>query len=613
MNPTLRLASSSLVLLAMLAPLRAQNATVSWSAAWDGPASQDDYVTKLVVDATGGVVVVGRSYNASVGFPPAPPTQDALVARYDASGTLLWSQRPDWMGGDDLAQDVAIDPATGDVLVAGYANGYVASTFVTDLWLARYDANGTELWSVHEDGTGASADFGRTILIDGTGRIFVGGSSYGPTTSADLAVFAFDPSGAFLWETHVDGLASSTDSGGFLAWHPSGDLVLSGMLASLGGAGDMGVARITTSGAIVWQAQLDGPAHGADFGLGAACDAAGNVYVAGWATIGADSAPRLAKWSASGAFQWAADFPEAAAGAGQFRDLVVDAAGRIAVVGHAATGATGLDLVVAQYDANGTLLWSGARDGAAHGDESARAIVVDGAGNVTACGWANGPTGTTDADSLVVQYGPNGAARWTHGGVDAAVEDRAQDLALGPAGRVVYGAYLKPGTRYDVRLVALDEQAVAYCFGDGSFGACPCANESGAGLGEGCKSSLGRGATLVDTGIASLASDTLVLNGAGMTNANALYLQGALAATNPAAQLGDGLLCMGGTIIRLGSKANAGGASRYPEVGNASVSVRGAVTAPGTRAYQVWYRNAASFCTSATYNLSNGLIVTWAP
>jgi hypothetical protein len=35
------------------------------------------------------------------------------------------------------------------------------------------------------------------------------------------------------------------------------------------------------------------------------------------------------------------------------------------------------------------------------------------------------------------------------------------------------------------------------------------------------------------------------------------------------------------------------------------------VTAPGTRWYQVWYRNAAGFCTPATFNLSNAVRVDW--
>ena len=55
-----------------------------------------------------------------------------------------------------------------------------------------------------------------------------------------------------------------------------------------------------------------------------------------------------------------------------------------------------------------------------------------------------------------------------------------------------------------------------------------------------------------------------------------------------------------------------GGASRYPDIGDTnSVSVRGNVTAPGLRTYQVWYRNSASFCTTSAFNLTNGWEVIW--
>jgi hypothetical protein len=41
--------------------------------------------------------------------------------------------------------------------------------------------------------------------------------------------------------------------------------------------------------------------------------------------------------------------------------------------------------------------------------------------------------------------------------------------------------------------------------------------------------------------------------------------------------------------------------------------VTGAIAAPGDRYYQVWYRNAAAFCGPDTFNLTNGLRVTWTP
>ena len=134
------------------------------------------------------------------------------------------------------------------------------------------------------------------------------------------------------------------------------------------------------------------------------------------------------------------------------------------------------------------------------------------------------------------------------------------------------------------------------------------------GAQQGCASSLGVGAALIATGTASLGSDTVVLRGNSMPNSSALYLQGTAQVSGGAGvTFGDGLRCAGGSIIRLGAKMNVAGESRYPGPGDPPVHVRGLVTAPGDRFYQVWYRNAAAFCTVATFNLTNGARVTWVP
>ncbi len=146
-----------------------------------------------------------------------------------------------------------------------------------------------------------------------------------------------------------------------------------------------------------------------------------------------------------------------------------------------------------------------------------------------------------------------------------------------------------------------------FCAGDGTGTACPCGN-SGA-PGHGCANSVNSaGALLGGTGIASLSNDTVVLAGTGMPNSSALYFQGT---TQVSVVFGDGKRCAGGSIVRLGTKTNASGGSQYPAAGDPSVSVRGLVLAPGTRTYQVWYRNAAAFCTASTFNLSNGIEVSW--
>jgi hypothetical protein len=151
-----------------------------------------------------------------------------------------------------------------------------------------------------------------------------------------------------------------------------------------------------------------------------------------------------------------------------------------------------------------------------------------------------------------------------------------------------------------------------FCFGDGTGAACPCGN-SGA-PGQGCANSAqSGGAVLAASGTASTLNDSLVLQTSGMPgNATCIFLQGTTAVA--AVPFGDGLRCVGGTLIRLGVKASSGGAASYPGSGDLPVSVRGAVpTNGGMRAYQVWYRdNNATFCTSATYNISSGVSVNWA-
>ena len=160
----------------------------------------------------------------------------------------------------------------------------------------------------------------------------------------------------------------------------------------------------------------------------------------------------------------------------------------------------------------------------------------------------------------------------------------------------------------------VQQTGTTFCFGDGAGIQCPCGNTgiTGAGCGNSVNAQGGR---LVATGTPSLANDSLVLRATRLPNSSALYFQGTDRANNGFGTVfGDGLRCVQGTVIRLGTKINAVGGSTFPQVGDGAISVRGAIPASGTvRYYQVWYRNAAAFCSASTFNLTNGVGITWAP
>jgi hypothetical protein len=241
----------------------------------------------------------------------------------------------------------------------------------------------------------------------------------------------------------------------------------------------------------------------------------------------------------------------------------------------------------------------------------------DGPGNVNFSGldW----TASTQSDGITwstetqAQNGSANALRW------GTTYNFRFDVDVAPTtGNVQIGLW-KPGTPSSMNATAQvpaggNRNIAAFCAGDGSASACPCTNEADPGSGTGCKNSLGHGALLGTSGNPSVSNDSLALLGSGMPNASALYFQGTQSVNGSlGAAFGDGLRCVGGFNVRLGTKTNAGGSSMYPNTGDPSVSVRGSCAAGNVRFYQCWYRNPATFCTAETFNLSNGIQVTWLP
>jgi Tol biopolymer transport system component len=183
---------------------------------------------------------------------------------------------------------------------------------------------------------------------------------------------------------------------------------------------------------------------------------------------------------------------------------------------------------------------------------------------------------------------------------------------------------LVPGDTNDAYDVFLRDRAPAnttsFCAGDGTASACPCGNSGNAF--RGCQNSASSGgAVLAATGVASLGGDTLQLGSyAELPHALSLFIQGnAIIATE---DFGDGLRCIGGSLKRLYTKNASGGVVSAPALGDPSVSARSAtlgdpIPLGAMRVYQVYYRDPSpTFCVDpqgSTFNVSNGLQVTWGP
>lgn len=174
------------------------------------------------------------------------------------------------------------------------------------------------------------------------------------------------------------------------------------------------------------------------------------------------------------------------------------------------------------------------------------------------------------------------------------------------------------GTDYDVKAVVYDTPANAggYLYCPGTAAVCPCGNGNNGTLGNaGCANSVNpAGARLDVGGLYAVSQDSTVLYAQGMpTTATCLFFQGT-GVNQTGLPFGDGLRCATGTIIRLGTKTASAGNAQYGYPADTSIHTKGLIPAGGGwRYYQCWYRNSAVFCSSSTFNLTNGVALLWQP
>ncbi|MEO8102270.1 MAG: SBBP repeat-containing protein [Betaproteobacteria bacterium] len=360
----------------------------------------------IAVDAAGNVIVNGSQQDKSGNVSVTNPAH--LTVNYNAGGVEQWRSALNGSGTSvDVYTSLSFD-AAGNIYTTGFADNAGSN----ELIVVKYSPAGTELWRSFIDGVGSTNSAALTSLrIDGVGNVIVAGYRSNGLDN-DFLVVKLDGNGLVLWradEGENTGLATvlASDLPGINAVvaDSAGNVYVTGQ-SGLAANADFITAKIGSNGVEQWRARLNGPSGGVDRAYAIAADGSGNVYVAGDSFAGGYSDFMTVKYDAAGAEMWRRQPGHVANSFNSARAVAVDGAGDVIVGGYASAGA---DFFTIKYNSNGFEQWSRVANGAANGADIPVAMAVDAALNIVVAGRSS--DGVNDG-YLTIKYNAAGTEQW---------------------------------------------------------------------------------------------------------------------------------------------------------------------------------------------------------
>jgi hypothetical protein len=370
----------------------------------------------LAVDGNGDVIVAGTSYSNDTSY-------DYRTIKYSSAGVPLWTNRYNGPGNDDdRAYAVAVD-ASGNVFVTGGSDTNASPLFYNlDYATIAYSNAGMPLWTNRYNGDNGS-DWASALAVDGTGNVFVAGSS---------AIIKYSSAGVPLWTNRYN---APGDDYVALAVDGSGHVLLSGVSTN-GGGYDYVTIKYSNAGVPLWTNRYNGPANSYDSARAVAVDGSDNVLVTGFSEgIGSGYDYATIKYSSAGVPLWTNRYNGPGSGDDQASALALARSGNVLVTGSS-YGTNGFsDYSTIAYSGVGAPLWTNRYNGG-NGNDSARALAMDGSGNVFVTGGSASTNGYGYTDYATVAYSSAGLPLWTNRYSEANGSASASAVAVDGSGNV---------------------------------------------------------------------------------------------------------------------------------------------------------------------------------
>jgi uncharacterized delta-60 repeat protein len=209
------------------------------------------------------------------------------------------------------------------------------------------------------------------------------------------------------WVRRYNGPGSGTDEAHAITVDGAGNVYVTGYSTGSGTyPNDYATIKYNSGGETLWVRRYDGPGARNDEACAIAVDGAGNVFVTGY-SYGANNDYATIKYNSVGVQQWVKRYNGPGNSSDYAKAMALDGAGNVYVTGQSSGSGTGQDYATIKYNSAGDTLWVRRYDRSG-GTEDARAIAVDNSGNVYVTGASYG----TNRDYTTIKYDSAGVQQW---------------------------------------------------------------------------------------------------------------------------------------------------------------------------------------------------------
>jgi len=317
---------------------------------------------------------------------------------------LSWFRSYNGTGNElDEAYKIAID-GSGNSYVTGSSKG---TGFGSDYLTIKYSAAGVQQWASRYDGPAADVDIAQDLIVDAAGNVYITGQSYGSGSFLDYATIKYNSAGVQQWASRYNGPGNGTDRAFAIALDGSGNVYVTG--SSYQFLDDIATIKYNSAGVQQWVQRYNGPGNGADVATAIVVESSGNVYVTGNSLSSASTDDYVTiKYNTSGVQQWATRYDNN--GNDQPKALQVDASGNAYITGFSQGSGTATDYATIKYNSSGVQQWVQRYNGPGNSYDDASSLVLDGSGNVYVTGASDG--GVTYYDYATIKYNSTGVQQW---------------------------------------------------------------------------------------------------------------------------------------------------------------------------------------------------------